>query len=362
VTITTPILVTVWQRWLDVPTGASATEQDYYPMIARKPTDCGYGLGVFPAPQDSSATVSVSIVVVTHNNSDLIGPCLRAIFDSVRAHTAEVIVVDSASTDRTVRVITDEKWPVEMIKLKDNIGFARAVNCAWACARGRYVALINSDAFPDPGCIDKLVCALERKPSIGIVGGKLRYPSGLPQPSAGTFPSLLGGLWVALFLHRVPGLSRLGIGYLADERLYRHPRRVDWVSAAVCASRGDVGPLPTSSFMYGEDVEWAFACRDAGLEVWLEPEATAVHIGRASVDQSQEMGFAQRRRAQFELAWFARRRPLVRLGARLVLLVHSLLRLLVFGALAVLRGRRDRRVVEYAALFRAALSARQAAS
>jgi GT2 family glycosyltransferase len=298
----------------------------------------------------------VSIVVVTHNNSDLIGKCLGAIFDSLRATSAEVIVVDNDSTDGTPDVITGEKWPVDVLMLKENLGFARAVNCGWARARGRYVALVNSDAFPDRGCIDKLVDSLEHDSRIGIVGGRLRYPSGLSQPSAGTFPSLLGGVWVALFFHHVPGLSRLGIGYLADQRLYRYPRRVDWVSAAVCAARADVGPLPTSSFMYGEDVEWALACRDAGLEVWLEPGATAIHVGRASVDQSQDPGFAQRRRAEFELAWFARRSPLVRLGARFVLFLHALLRLAVYGGLAVFRGHRDGRVAEYAALLRAALS------
>jgi GT2 family glycosyltransferase len=186
----------------------------------------------------------------------------------------------------------------------------------------------------------------------------LRYPSGRPQPSAGTFPSLLGTLWVALFLHRVPGLSRIGLGYMTDSRLYLKPRRVDWVSAAVCAARADVGPMPTSSFMYGEDVEWALASREAGYEVWTEPAATAVHIGRASVDQSHEAGFAQRRRAEFELAWFRRRGRAAELMTRVNLIVHALMRLVIYGVLSALHRRRDDRVREYTALVRAALSPR----
>lgn len=312
--------------------------------------------GVFQAGGEPSDGTVVSVVVVTHNNSQLVTACFDAIFNSLGTYSAEVIVVDNASTDGTPDVIARGRWPVTVIPLEENVGFAEAVNVAWGVSQGRYFALVNSDAFPDPGCIDKLVGTLERTPRVGMVGPKLRYPSGRLQPSAGTFPSLLGGLWVALFLHRVPGLSRLGIGYLTDERLYRRPRRVDWVSAAVCVARSEAGPLPTSSFMYGEDVDWALACRNAGLEVWLEPTATAIHVGRASVDQSQDIGFAQRRRAQFELAWFARRGPLAQLVARLTLLVHALMRLLLYGGLTVLRGHRDRRVAEYVALLRSALS------
>ncbi|MCW3069640.1 MAG: putative glycosyltransferase [Solirubrobacterales bacterium] len=307
-----------------------------------------------------NGTPLVSIVIVTHNNEDLVTRCLDAVVESSSTHCSQIIVVDNASTDGTIEVVEQGGWPVDVISLNENVGFARAVNHAWKRAEGRYVALINSDAFPDAGCIDELVSALEQRSRAGIVGAKLRYPSGRLQPSAGTFPSLMGDLWVALFLHRVPGLSRLGIGYLADQHLYLRPRRVDWVSAAVCASRSEVGPLPTSSFMYGEDVEWASACRDVGWEVWLEPAASAVHVGRASVDQSQDAGFAQRQRVQFELAWFAPRGQAVQLAARFGLLTHALLRLGFCGARRILWRNQDPRAAEYAALLRAALSVQRA--
>lgn len=314
----------------------------------------GYGSWVSATAGHDGAVVS--IVVVTHNNSELIGRCLDAVFEASRRHRHEVFVVDNASTDDTREALEKGDWALEVIALEQNVGFAKAVNRALTNARGQYVALINSDAFPDPGCIDQLVDVLDGSQRIGIVGAKLRYPSGRLQPSGGRFPSLLGGLWVALFLHRVPPLSWLGLGYYADARLYRRARRVDWVSAAVCVARSEVGPLPESSFMYGEDVQWGRACRDAGLEVWLEPRATAVHIGRASTEKSQDVGFAQRQRAQFELAWFAQSGRLAQLGARAVLIVHALARLLVHGGPMLVRGRGSRSVGEYLALLRAALT------
>jgi N-acetylglucosaminyl-diphospho-decaprenol L-rhamnosyltransferase len=300
----------------------------------------------------------VSVIVVTHNNRRLIARCLDAIGRSVREREAQLIVVDNASTDGTPEAVAAGVWDAELVALPENVGFAGAVNRGLQSARAPYVALVNSDAFPDPGCIDRLVDALVQNRRAGIAGAKLRYPDGTLQPSAGTFPSLLGGLWVALLLHRVPGLSRVGIGYLADPRLYRRARRVDWVCAAVCAARAELGPMPSATFMYGEDVEWGLACRRAGLEAWLVPEAGAEHIGRASVDRSQDPGFVQRSRAEFELAWFARRGPLAVLLARAVLVIHALARLVVLGVLGAIRGQGRQGAGEHLWLLRAALTTR----
>jgi GT2 family glycosyltransferase len=280
----------------------------------------------------------VSVVVVTHNNERIVGDCLRAIEAAVPADDSELIVVDNASADGTLREVERAAPAARTFPLAENVGFARAVNHGLSESAGHHVALVNSDAFPDPGSIERLLERLEASEHIGIVGAALRYPDGALQPAAGTFPSLLGGLWVALFLHRVPWLSRLGIGYLADASLYRSARRVDWVCGALCVARADVGPLPDTSFMYGEDVGWAWRCREGGLEVWLEPAATGVHIGRASVDASRSAGFAQRSRVTFELAWFAPRGRFVVLLARGVLVLHALTRIALV-ALVRARGR-----------------------
>jgi GT2 family glycosyltransferase len=300
----------------------------------------------------------VSVIVVTHNNEALIGRCLNSIAGAVGACSHEVIVVDNGSTDGTLAVVADEQSAVRSIALDANIGFARANNIGIDASRGRLIALVNSDAFPDPGSIERLVEAIDQLARAAIVGGRLRYPTGELQPSHGRFPSLLGGLWVALFLHRMPLLGRSGLGVAAHPTLYRTRCRVDWVTAAFCIARREAGHVPIGRFMYGEDVEWALASRRAGLEVWLEPASTAIHVGRASVERSRERGFAQRQRVQFELAWFARRGPLARLGLRAVLIVHAVLRLAVYGGLATMRHRPDSRVVEYRTLLHCAFTER----
>lgn len=307
-------------------------------------------------PQDLDATdPEVSVIVVTHNNAAFIAECLLSIQSAVRSHAYEVIVVDNGSTDGTIAAIPVDGSAPRVIALASNVGFAAANNAGIEASRGRLIALVNSDAFPDPGSIDRLIETIDELPMAGIVGGRLRYPDGRQQPSVGQFPSLLGGLWVALFLHRLPLTARAGIGISAHPALYRSRRAVHWTTAAFCVARREAGRLPTDAFMYGEDVRWALACRETGLTVWLEPAATAVHILHASVDQSQDVGFAQERRTQFELEWFAARGRLAQLAARAVLVVHALLRLVVDGGVAALRRGSDRQLAEHRALLHAAL-------
>jgi GT2 family glycosyltransferase len=309
------------------------------------------------SPQDTDGTqLDASVIVVTHNNESLIADCLRSVDAAVRASSYEIIVVDNDSTDGTLAAIPEDASRRRVIALTRNTGFAAASNAGIEASRGRLIVLVNSDAFPDPGSIDRLIEAIDELPGAGIVGGRLRYPNGEYQPSAGRFPSLLGGLWVAFFLHRMPVIGRLDVGVSAHPALYRTRRRVDWVTAAFCIARREAGRLPARSFMYGEDVEWALACKQAALEVWLEPVGTAIHIGRASVEASREPGFAQRQRAEFELDWFGRRGRLYELSARAVLLLHAVVRLAACGVVGQTRGSAATSRREYAALLRTAIS------
>jgi GT2 family glycosyltransferase len=242
----------------------------------------------------------------------------------------EVLVVDNASTDGSPDVA--RRLGARVIALERNIGFAAANNRALALAGGRFFVLVNPDAFPDPGSIDALISRLDTSPQVGIVGGVLRYASGAHQPSAGQFPSLHGGLWVALGLHRAPVLARLGIGFMAHPALCRRPRRVDWVTGAFCAARPEVGLLPETSFMYGEDVEWAQETARRGLEVWLEPRATAVHLlGESAGARSPTL--KQKHRVVFELRWFSRRGRAAVQAARAIMVLHALVRLAAVIAL-----------------------------
>jgi N-acetylglucosaminyl-diphospho-decaprenol L-rhamnosyltransferase len=311
---------------------------------------------VAAAERAGGSAVDVSLIVVTHNSAELIERCLVAVRESVRTHTSEVLVVDNASKDATLERVATAAPDATVVALPRNSGFAAANNVALARARGRYVALVNSDAFPDPGSVDLLIGRAEESGRIGLVGGRLRDGRDRPQPSAGRFPSLLGDLGVALFLHRLPPFSRLALSVYADESHYARPQRVDWVSGAFCLARREVGQLPAAAFMYGEDVEWARQANALGFETWLEPRAGAVHLGGGGVASADAARFRQRSRADFALRWFAPSGGWATVPVRLVMALHALVRLALFAVALPVRPRRAQAgMSEFAALLRCAL-------
>jgi GT2 family glycosyltransferase len=125
----------------------------------------------------------VSVVVVTYNGL----PWLEQALDSVRGH--EAIVVDHGSSDGTVQLVRDRYPDVELVE-EENRGLAFGWNTGVSRTSGRYVLLLNSDAWLDDGALDALVAFADAQPRAAVVGPRLRYPDGRLQRSVRGFPTL----------------------------------------------------------------------------------------------------------------------------------------------------------------------------
>ena len=64
-------------------------------------------------------------------------------------------MVDNASRDNSVEVLRARFPDGELIANPTNVGFGRANNQALPRARGRYVLLLNTDAFVAPDTLTK---------------------------------------------------------------------------------------------------------------------------------------------------------------------------------------------------------------
>src|SRR6185369_6768042 len=114
----------------------------------------------------------VSLLVVTYNTKEYLGP----FFDSVRRNTSypnyEVVVVDNHSKDGSAEELkswaeTDPRIRVHC--LKENLGFAGGNNFAARMSKGEYLVLLNPDTILTDGWLERLIRLLEKDPATGMV-------------------------------------------------------------------------------------------------------------------------------------------------------------------------------------------------
>lgn len=228
--------------------------------------------------------MKISAIVVTFNTRALTLRCLETLRREVSQIEAEILVVDNASSDGSVEAIRAAFPEVQLIASEQNRGFGAANNLALARARGEYLLLLNSDAFPRPGALSGLSSYLDQHPCVGVVGPRLLNEDGSLQLSCFRFPSprqaWLENLWISAALANHP---RLG-----DYRRWAHDREraVDFAIGACLlvrrAAYEQVGGFDERFFMYQEEADWQRRFRAAGWEIAFTPAAEVVHLGGAS--------------------------------------------------------------------------------
>lgn len=257
--------------------------------------------------------IRVAIVVVSYNTRALLRDCLRSAASAELP--AQIVVVDNASHDGSPAMVRAEFPEVMLLANEHNLGFATGTNqgirqALAACPALEYVLLLNPDAMLRPGALPALVEFLEAHPRVGVAGARLFYPDGRPQEGAWHFPTL----WMTffdLFPPRGPLLGRLYAsplnGRYREERAAA-PFPIDHpLGAAMLIRRAaleQVGLLDEGYWMYAEEVDWCFRCRQAGWAIWQVPRAEVVHVAGASTRQIKTRSFEALHRSR--MRFFAR--------------------------------------------------------
>lgn len=304
--------------------------------------------------------MKISAIVISYNTRAMTLRCLETLRAEMSGAQGEIWVVDNASTDGSVEAIQAHFPEVQIIASERNLGFGAANNVAMARARGDYLLLLNSDAFPRPGAVEKLCAYLEEHPRVAVVGPRLLNEDGTLQLSCFRFPSprraWLENLWISAVWSDHP---RLG-----DYRRWAHDRErtVDFAIGACLLVRRmayeKVGGFDERFFMYQEEADWQRRFRQAGWEIAFTPAAEAVHFGGASGkgEPARMSHHFFESLDRYALLHHGRRGFLL---TRAAMLVGCSLRAVLWSALALVPARRPRALQKarlHAALVRRQIS------
>ena len=222
---------------------------------------------------------TLSVLIVHYNTADLLRRSLTALFSDPPEVSFEVLVVDNASPDETVRDLSREFPDAVFHFNRRNVGFAQAGNQAIGMSKGRYPMLLNPDTVVRGEGLDRLVAFMEAHPDAGICSPRLVYPDGKLQLSCRRFPTLLVLLLrITRFERLIPGPVR---HYLMADWDHMSIREVDWVIGACMVLRREaleeVGFLDGAFFMYYEDIDLCYRLWQKGWKVYYNPDVTVLH-------------------------------------------------------------------------------------
>lgn len=251
------------------------------------------------ALEEDGVIKTITYIIVTWNNETTITECVGSII--VNEPTAQIVVVDNASSDDTVSILnTLFSREVILIPQDRNLGFAEANNRGLAAADTEYVCFLNPDTILIEHVGDAVIDFLENNQNAGVAGPKLINLDGSYQPSVSTFEAPFNTF-----------IRNLGIGKILPGFLQRRytpfyyefntPTKVDWLMGAALYIKTEdarsIGGFSTEYYMYTEDMDFCMKVEEVlKKDVFYLPAVHIIHLG--GVSESQNVSYDKYRKMQ----------------------------------------------------------------
>ena len=243
-------------------------------------------------PQTDSPAISVLMVV--YGGGEVAIDAIASLVEHTE-RPFEVILVDNASTDDSVRIIREGIVGLSLIEEEKNLGFGQGNNRAAREARAPVICMLNPDARVTGDWLEPLLAVLE-DPLVGAVAPALVGADGELQEA---------GAMVDHWGYTGP-IGTRGFGQLVPAP--SGPAAVDYASAACLLMRTEVfrsleGFDPTYRLAYYEDVDLCMRMWEQRRQVWAVPASRVIHVGGKTVTPVVSQALWHHNRSVFLHRW-----------------------------------------------------------
>ncbi len=239
----------------------------------------------------------LSIIIVHYKTPDLLLDCIQSVWSNVGNLNIEVIVVDNDSGDSSEDLIKTHYPQTMWINAGYNSGFARANNKGIRESSGTYILLLNPDSYITKGFLESMLNIYKSENStreLGLLGCRVisSFDKSLLVGSGIGFPSL------SKYKDANPMVIKLFRSYKKNNKKVYEPNKmhfvnheIDYVSGAcVMIEKNKIDKfqlyLDEDFFLYYEDVEWSYRCKQHGLINFFNAEVEVYHVNSASTSKS----------------------------------------------------------------------------
>ena len=215
----------------------------------------------------------VSIIFPNHNGGREPLECLASIMRlAYPRKSIEIIVVDNNSTDESDAKLT-KKYPfIKLIKLKSNMGFAKAINVGITHSSSQYILIANDDILFEKHSVRNLIDYIGKHSDVGIIGGKI-FSKTIPRALTSAGNKL--NLWTGAV--SIPTNTKL-----ASE--------TDWIQGCALLVRkkvlNQIGLLDEDFSHFFEDVDFCMRAKYAKWKVVYLPSARFWHGGSTTANKN----------------------------------------------------------------------------
>lgn len=231
--------------------------------------------------------VKLSIIILSFNNNDTINDCIESVL-KYKTKDIQVIVLDNASSDKTVEILEKFVGFVRVLKSDQNLGFSKGINKAISFASGEYLFFLNPDTKMTMSVFKELTDYYESHTNIGVVGPKLITQNGNIQESVMKFPTITGALNEFIL-----GKKYSYSPYAPEGS---EPIKVDCIFGAALLIKRDLfeklGGFDERYFLYYEDIDLCRRIRKMGREVVYYPNVEIEHkVGGSASSNKYQLNF-----------------------------------------------------------------------
>lgn len=225
----------------------------------------------------------ISIVLITRNSKSVLFDCLNALNnnDEITAlKNSQWIIVDNDSNDGSIEEVLKLYPQTQIIKNKDNVGFAKAANQGLKVAENDFILYINTDTEIKQNAISKLYNKIVSDKNIAVIGPRLLRKNNTIQKSVYPEATLYTEIFkpiVKLFVSIKENFYKVGKCYTVNSL-----RGACFIINKEYMKQ--VGGFDERYFFYLEETDLFRQLKLAGKKICYLPESEVYHYGGLGSD------------------------------------------------------------------------------
>lgn len=214
---------------------------------------------------------SVAIILLNWNNSNYTVECIKSL-SNITYLNKKIIVVDNASTDKSLDKLKEYLPQIDLITNETNLGFTGGNNVGIKMALNKkfdFIMLLNNDTIVDKAFLEPLVNSFE-------------FDTGAVQPLILNYQNK-ETIWnYGGHINKTFGIfSTYAKNNSIKSLKNKEEKFSEWISGCCFMIRSsvikEVGLLDEKFFVYFEDVDWSIRLRSNNYKLKIIPESIIYH-------------------------------------------------------------------------------------